>query len=118
MEYEGRLISYFFARDEETLWLGRDGRTWAVREFAPGAAGGAASAAGGGVLRSPMPGTVLAVKVTKGDTVAAGQPLVIVEAMKMEHAVTAPIDGVVAELPARTGAQVTLDAVLAVIKEA
>jgi acetyl-CoA/propionyl-CoA carboxylase biotin carboxyl carrier protein len=65
-----------------------------------------------------MPGTVLAVKVAKGDAVTAGQPLVIVEAMKMEHTVTAPVDGIVADLPARTGAQVALDAVLAEITPA
>ncbi|MGI8332371.1 biotin carboxylase N-terminal domain-containing protein [Actinomadura scrupuli] len=116
--YGGRTTVYALAGDERTVWIGHAGRTWAVREFVPGAAGSAASAAGGGVLRSPMPGTVLAVKVAKGDAVTAGQPLVIVEAMKMEHTVTAPVDGVVAELPARTGAQVALDAVLAEITPA
>jgi acetyl-CoA/propionyl-CoA carboxylase biotin carboxyl carrier protein len=115
MEFGGRVFSYVFAWDAETLWLGRGGRTWAIREFVPGVTGGAASAAAGGVLRSPMPGTVLAVKVSEGETVTAGQPVVIVEAMKMEHTVTAPIDGTVTRLPARTGAQVALDAVLAEI---
>jgi acetyl-CoA/propionyl-CoA carboxylase biotin carboxyl carrier protein len=65
-----------------------------------------------------MPGTVLAVKASEGDHVDAGQPLVVVEAMKMEHTVTAPLAGVVAKLPVRAGAQVALDAVLAVIEEA
>ncbi|MDX6428613.1 MAG: acetyl-CoA/propionyl-CoA carboxylase, biotin carboxylase, biotin carboxyl carrier protein [Streptosporangiaceae bacterium] len=116
--YGGRTTAYALAADERTVWVGRDGRTWAVREFVPGAAGSAAGVAGGGVLRSPMPGTVLAVKVARGDAVTAGQPLVIVEAMKMEHTVTAPVDGIVADLPARTGAQVALDAVLAEITPA
>jgi acetyl-CoA/propionyl-CoA carboxylase biotin carboxyl carrier protein len=115
MEYGGRAFSYFFAGGGETLWLGRAGRTWAIREFVPGATTGAASAAAGGVLRSPMPGTVLAVKVSEGEQVTAGQPVVIVEAMKMEHTVTAPIGGIVTRLTARTGAQVALDAVLAEI---
>ncbi|WP_460370131.1 acyl-CoA carboxylase biotin carboxyl carrier protein subunit, partial [Actinocorallia lasiicapitis] len=70
---------------------------------------------GGGVLRSPMPGAVLAVKVPEGDVVAEGQPVVIVEAMKMEHTVTAGVAGTVTSLPARVGAQVALDAVLAEI---
>lgn len=62
-----------------------------------------------------MPGTVLVVKVAPGDRVTEGQPLLIVEAMKMEHTVTAPIDGVVAELRVRTGQAVGMDAVLAVV---
>ena len=62
-----------------------------------------------------MPGTVLAVKAAPGDRVRSGQPLVIVEAMKMEHTVRAPADGVVAELTAAPGQQVALDETLAVI---
>ncbi|HEX2314504.1 MAG TPA: biotin/lipoyl-containing protein, partial [Thermomonospora sp.] len=68
-----------------------------------------------GVLRSPMPGTVLAVKAAEGDRVAEGQPLVVVEAMKMEHTVTAPVAGVLTRLAVRPGAGVALDAVLAEI---
>jgi acetyl-CoA/propionyl-CoA carboxylase biotin carboxyl carrier protein len=64
-----------------------------------------------------MPGTVLLVKVAPGERVTEGQPLLIVEAMKMEHTVTAPADGVVAELPVRAGQQVGMDAVLAVVRD-
>ncbi len=73
------------------------------------------SAAGGvsdGTILSPMPGRIIAVEVAAGDTVAKGQKLVTLEAMKMEHSLTAPFDGVVAELNAETGAQVQVDAVL------
>jgi acetyl-CoA/propionyl-CoA carboxylase biotin carboxyl carrier protein len=59
-----------------------------------------------------MPGTVTVVDVAEGDTVVAGQRLVVVEAMKMEHVLTAPADGVVRELRARAGATVAKDAVL------
>ena len=62
-----------------------------------------------------MPGTVLAVKATRGERVRSGQPLLIVEAMKMEHTVSAPADGVLAELAAVVGQQVALDETLAVI---
>jgi acetyl-CoA/propionyl-CoA carboxylase biotin carboxyl carrier protein len=65
-----------------------------------------------------MPGTVLTVKVAMGEHIMAGQPLLVMEAMKMEHVVTAPSGGVITELPARPGAQVTLDQVLAVITHA
>ncbi|XVQ16231.1 acetyl/propionyl/methylcrotonyl-CoA carboxylase subunit alpha [Spirillospora sp. CA-255316] len=116
LAFGGRTIAFTAAREDHTLWLGRDGRTWALAEHVRAETGAAASAAGDGVLRSPMPGTVLAVKAAEGDHVTEGQPLVVVEAMKMEHTVTAPVTGVVARLPARTGAQVALDAVLAVIE--
>jgi acetyl-CoA/propionyl-CoA carboxylase biotin carboxyl carrier protein len=62
-----------------------------------------------------MPGTILAVHVTVGDTVSAGQPVLVVEAMKMEHTVTAPLDGTVTELTAKAGQQVRMDEPLAVI---
>jgi acetyl-CoA/propionyl-CoA carboxylase, biotin carboxylase, biotin carboxyl carrier protein len=51
-----------------------------------------------------------------GQPVRAGQPLVVVEAMKMEHTVTAPLDGVVSELTAKAGQQVGMDEVLAHIQ--
>jgi acetyl-CoA/propionyl-CoA carboxylase biotin carboxyl carrier protein len=64
-----------------------------------------------------MPGTVIAVYVTAGQPVRAGQPLVAVEAMKMEHTVTAPADGVVSELMAKAGQQVGMDEPLAHIQQ-
>ena len=76
----------------EVLWLGREGHSWAVTEEGPLAARPDQDAGGDGTVRSPMPGTVQAVHVTEGQPVTAGQPLVIVEAMKMEHTVTAPLD--------------------------
>jgi propionyl-CoA carboxylase alpha chain len=71
-----------------------------------------------GGLVAPMPGTVLAVHVTPGDSVTAGQPLMIVEAMKMEHRITAPHSGVVGEVRAHRGDQVSGGDLLAVIEEA
>jgi 3-methylcrotonyl-CoA carboxylase alpha subunit len=68
------------------------------------AAGGAAS---DGMLLSPMPGRVISVEVRQGDRVAKGQKLLTLEAMKMEHSLTAPFEGVVAELGAVEGAQVS-----------
>jgi len=60
----------------------------------------------GGVVRAPMHGKVLAVTVEKGERVHRGQRLAIIEAMKMEHALTAPNDGIVAEIAVAAGAQV------------
>jgi 3-methylcrotonyl-CoA carboxylase alpha subunit len=59
-----------------------------------------------------MPGRVTAVEVVTGETVTKGQRLVTLEAMKMEHGLVSPFDGVVAELDAVTGAQVSEGAVL------
>ncbi|MCC5857480.1 MAG: biotin/lipoyl-binding protein [Ectothiorhodospiraceae bacterium] len=70
-----------------------------------GAAAEAVEVGDGGAL-SPLPGLVAAVRVTEGDQVAKGDPLVIIEAMKMENTVVAPVDGVVAEVRVRTGDQV------------
>jgi 3-methylcrotonyl-CoA carboxylase alpha subunit len=60
-----------------------------------------------GEIEAPMPGKVTAVEVSQGEKVVAGQRLLTLEAMKMEHALTAPFDGTVAELNAIAGAQVT-----------
>jgi acetyl-CoA/propionyl-CoA carboxylase biotin carboxyl carrier protein len=69
-----------------------------------------------GELLSPMPGTVTLVAVNAGDMVTAGQTVLVVEAMKMEHAITAPLDGVVSVLHVRGGEQVTMDQPLAAVE--
>jgi propionyl-CoA carboxylase alpha chain len=66
-----------------------------------------------GSLVAPMPGNVIRLGAAVGDTVTAGQPLIWLEAMKMEHTITAPSDGVLAELNVDTGHQVEVGAVLA-----
>jgi 3-methylcrotonyl-CoA carboxylase alpha subunit len=58
-------------------------------------------------------GLIIAVVGALGETVAGGQRLLTLEAMKMEHSLTAPFDGTVAELPAIAGAQVQVEALLA-----
>ncbi|MDW5325572.1 biotin carboxylase N-terminal domain-containing protein [Plantactinospora sp. KLBMP9567] len=68
-----------------------------------------------GSLLAPMPGTVSRTLVTAGQRVAAGEPLLVLEAMKLEHPVAAPAAGVVAELPVAAGSQVETGAVLAVV---
>lgn len=71
---------------------------------------------GDGVILSPMPGRIIAVDVAAGDRVAKGQKLLTLEAMKMEHSLTAPFDGMVAELNCEVGAQVQVEALLARIE--
>jgi acetyl/propionyl-CoA carboxylase alpha subunit len=66
-----------------------------------------------GSLVAPMPGNVIRLGAQVGDTVTAGQPLIWLEAMKMEHSITAPADGVLSSLDVTTGQQVEVGAVLA-----
>lgn len=118
LDHDGRVTRFTVARDGDTVWLGRDGQAWALTRHRIGDPGDRPGAAGGGdgVVRSPMPGMVLLVKAAVGDQVSEGQPLVVVEAMKMEHTVTAPVAGIVKELPVRAGQSVDMDAVLVVVE--
>ncbi|GAA1962230.1 acetyl/propionyl/methylcrotonyl-CoA carboxylase subunit alpha [Amycolatopsis minnesotensis] len=100
--------------DGRVLWLAREGRSFSFseRDTVQLAHGDSVDA---GPVKSPMPGSVLVVKVARGDAVSAGTPLMVVEAMKMEHTITAPVDGVVTELHVQTGQQVALDEPLAMV---
>lgn len=80
---------------------------------APKAAAPAAKAAPGGTpVTSPMPGSVLGVKVNVGDKVSAGQTMFVLEAMKMENEIVAPVDGTVASINVKTGDTVDTDQVM------
>lgn len=69
----------------------------------------------GGGLTAPMPGKIISIAVKAGDSVAKGQPLLVMEAMKMEHTISAPADGKVEELFYAVGDQVTEGAELVAI---
>ena len=71
-----------------------------------------------GSLLAPMPGAVIRLGAALGDAVAAGQPLVWLEAMKMEHTITAPVDGILTQLEVTVGQQVEVGAVLARVETA
>lgn len=82
---------------------------------APAAPAAAAPAAAGEQVKSPMPGNILDVKVAVGDTVAEGDVLIILEAMKMENEIVAPCSGKVASVNVQKGATVNSDDLLVVI---
>ena len=65
-----------------------------------------AVASGEGSVRSPLPGKIIDLRVKPGDTVSRGQPLLVLEAMKMEHTLTAPADGKVKSVRYTVGEQV------------
>lgn len=83
---------------------------------APAPKAAAPASAGSSVVTSPMPGTILGVKVAAGDTVKSGQVVVILEAMKMENEIVAPADGVVESVSVKVGDTVDTDATLVVLK--
>ena len=103
-------MNYGLTRADEAWVLFRDGEAHAFTDPVPGDAG--AEAAGDGAITSPMPGRIVAVQVAKGDTVAKGAALLTLEAMKMEHVLTAPFEAVVTELDAEAGRQVSEGVVL------
>ncbi|HTZ10208.1 MAG TPA: biotin/lipoyl-containing protein, partial [Acidimicrobiales bacterium] len=115
LEVGGVTRRYDVARVGDRLYVdGPDGATTLTElpRFAPP---GTQLAAGS--LVAPLPGTVVTVAVAPGDTVAAGDTLVAIEAMKMEHAVRAPAGGTVAEVHVAPGQQVEAGRLLVVVHE-
>jgi 3-methylcrotonyl-CoA carboxylase alpha subunit len=101
-------------RDAERVVVFYEGQATEFELTSRGSVGGHGVA--DGVITAPMPGRVTAVEVSVGEKVSKGQRLLTLEAMKMEHGLIAPFDGVVAELAAESGAQVSEGAVLARIE--
>jgi geranyl-CoA carboxylase alpha subunit len=113
---DGVRRSACFVRDGERLWLQHEGLALEVEDRSLAAPRKVGAAAGDGVLRATLSGRVVAVLAKAGDRVEAGQPLVTLEAMKMEHLHGAPRAGVVAALHVAAGEQVAAGAVVAVIE--
>ncbi|HKB28246.1 MAG TPA: acetyl-CoA carboxylase biotin carboxyl carrier protein subunit, partial [Candidatus Limnocylindrales bacterium] len=110
-----------FVRVGDTVFVDLAGRSVPIRLAPPPdvdrAARTAASHHGGPAeLVAPMPGAVIAVHRTPGERVEAGDAVVTLEAMKMEHVVHAPVGGTVAELAVRPGDQVVRGQTLAIVE--
>jgi acetyl-CoA/propionyl-CoA carboxylase biotin carboxyl carrier protein len=108
---------YHVADAGDRLWIADGGAVQVIREVVVDRVGGESAGHGETDVRSPMPGTVIAVSVGSGDSVAAGTPLLVVEAMKMEHTLTAPSPGI-AEVLVAQGDQVALDQLLVRVRPA
>ncbi|MCW1838945.1 acetyl-CoA carboxylase biotin carboxyl carrier protein subunit [Prosthecomicrobium hirschii] len=94
-----------------------DGRTYEARPFDP-AAEAAASGAGSDRVRAPMPGAVVVVHKQAGDAVRRGEAIITIESMKLQMALAAPRDGLLAEVAVREGDVFDKDAVLARLQPA
>ncbi len=101
-------------REGVDAWVSVGGRTVRILEATRSAGHGTGH---GGGLEAPMPGKVMRVICAPGDAVTQGETLVVVEAMKMEHAVKSPRDGVVAEVRVEQGALVSPGQPLVVLEE-
>ena len=115
VEAQGPKLPNYFDEIDRVFYVNERGFTYAITQGFAGGSG--ATTEGDGAVISPMPGKLIAVAVSQGDAVAKGQKLVTLEAMKMEHSLTAPFDGIVAELNASEGAQVSEGALLARIEK-
>jgi acetyl-CoA/propionyl-CoA carboxylase biotin carboxyl carrier protein len=109
---DGLRADYIAATAGSMIWLAGNGTTAMLEEVREAPVRPDDEHSGDAGLTSPMPGTVVAVSVEDGSDVAAGTVVVTVEAMKMEHALTAPVDGVV-ELLVAAGDQVKVGQLLA-----
>ena len=109
----GRTTTWATVTEGDDLWIGHEGASWVLREQPRQLRPDIQTQSGN--VTSPMPGSVIAVHVSKDEAVTKGQPLVVVEAMKMEHTLTAPLDGTVSDVLVRVGQQVAVDELLATV---
>jgi acetyl-CoA/propionyl-CoA carboxylase, biotin carboxylase, biotin carboxyl carrier protein len=115
MILDGVRRDYRWAEADRHLWIADERGTWHIREAEEQKIHRVAGERPAEVV-SPMPGSVIAVMVASGTQVSEGDVVVVVEAMKMEHALAAPVSGQV-EVLVSVGDQVTVDQVLARIKD-
>lgn len=108
--------SVYISTDGPKRWVTVNGQTWELSKSSSTRKGSGHGAHSTGELVAPMPGQVRAVQVAEGDSVAKGQTLVIVEAMKMEIKVAAPREGKVKSLKVRQGQTVEREQILAEIE--
>lgn len=101
----GTRIPMRIAVGEEATFIHVNGRAYEIGRIDPAESlGNVGSGASQDQMIAPMPGVVVSVSVAPGDAVAKDQPLLVIESMKLETTITAPRDGIVAEVPFATGA--------------
>jgi acetyl-CoA/propionyl-CoA carboxylase, biotin carboxylase, biotin carboxyl carrier protein len=117
IELDGVVSTLAVAVVGDDVWVAGDGATWQL-SVASTRGGTGTAIIGAFTLASPMPGTVVAVNVAVGETIPAGHPVVVVEAMKMEHTLRAPQACIVSEVAVHAGDRVDLRQTLVVLAPA
>ena len=113
VQQDGRARIAHSAKVGDVWWVHIDGHIFCIEKTEAGSADGDSDCG----MTAPMPGKILEVKVADGQTVEAGELLLVMEAMKMEHRIVAPTDGVVAKVNFSTGDQVQQGDVLVEMSE-
>jgi geranyl-CoA carboxylase alpha subunit len=113
---DGVMESARFLRDRDRLYIQYRGGTLAVRDLTRAAPAATASSGSDGKVRAAMNGRVVAVLAKQGERVEAGQPVMTLEAMKMEHVHVAPIAGTISAIDVVEGEQVTTGKIVAEIE--
>lgn len=119
VEIEGHVRDIWVENVNGETWVHLDGETFSEKlESAKGTrrTSKGAARADSGDLRAPMPGKITQIRVKSGDTVQAGDILIVMEAMKMEYTLKSPRQGQIAEISCQLGAQVTADQLLVSVR--
>jgi len=104
---DGLTESARFFREDDHLYILRQGTTISVRDLTMSAPAAVGATSGDGRIRAAMTGRVVAVLVKHGERVRVGQPVITLEAMKMEHVHCAPVSGTISTVNVTEGEQVT-----------
>jgi acetyl/propionyl-CoA carboxylase alpha subunit len=114
--WAGRLVRLVWAIEGDQTWLFLDGCSYVLRKPEPASRRRSSTANTQGQVLAPMPAQVRSLEVFAGEPVVAGQPLLLLEAMKMEIRISAPIAGQITELRVQVGQTVSRDELLLVIE--
>jgi biotin carboxyl carrier protein len=118
IDWLGKKVRVPAMKIQGKVWFHWQGQTHVLDTAGEARRGSGASKGQPGLIAAPMPGKVTKVFVSLGDKVASGQPVVVMEAMKMEYTLEADLNGIVRELNCKTGDQVNLNQLLARIGDA
>lgn len=113
---DGERVIAYVSSDGAKRWVTINGRTFALTRQSRARKSGSGGQHSAGELTAPMPGLVRSVNVAEGESVAKGQTLLVLEAMKMEIRIHAPVDGVVKSLAVKVGETVEREQELIIVE--